>query len=253
MIILNFSNLKYKLWPFILPIIVIVVWFIVGDVLRIFPDYMLPSLGDVWNSLVNVVSSGRLLENTISTLVKVFLGIIIASVIAIPLGIFLGVYEKANRFASLIISILRPIPPIAWIPFAILWLGIGLTSSVAVIFLGCFFPMLVAIIDGVKRTDKVLIEAARTFGATDIDILNKIVLPSALPSIVSGIKVGSGIALMCTVSAEMIASSNGLGYMILTASNLFNPGLIVVGMLVIGIIGIAFDVIFTQFENKIFW
>ena len=158
-----------------------------------------------------------------------------------------------NSICSLVVSVLRPIPPIAWIPFSILWLGIGLPSAVFVIFLGCAFPILITTMDGVQRTDKVLIEAAKTFGASRMQLLTKVILPASMPHIVSGIKVGVGIALMCTVSAEMIASSSGLGYMILTASNLFNPGLIVVGMLVIGIIGIVFDYIFSKIQKKIFW
>ena len=122
-----------------------------------------------------------------------------------------------------------------------------------VIFIGCVFSVLVYTIDGVKRTDKVLIEAAHTLGANNWDILYKVVLPSAFPYIVSGLKVGVSIALMCTVSAEMIASSKGLGYMILTASQLFDPGTMVVGMVIIGIIGILFDVGFRKIQSKIFW
>ena len=120
-------------------------------------------------------------------------------------------------------------------------------------FIGCVFSVLVYTIDGVKRTDKVLIEAAQTLGANNWNILTKIVLPSALPYIVSGLKVGVSIAVMCTVSAEMIASSRGLGYMILTASQLFQPGTVVVGMIIIGIIGILFDYGFRKAQDRIFW
>ena len=107
--------------------------------------------------------------------------------------------------------------------------------------------------DGVKRTPKVLIEAAQTLGAKPLDILYRITLPSALPYIVSGLKVGVSIALMCTISAEMIGSSSGLGYLILTATNLFDTGTTVVGMLVIGIIGIVLDYLFRKAQDQIFW
>ena len=119
--------------------------------------------------------------------------------------------------------------------------------------MGCVFPILVYTMDGVKRTDKVLVESAQTLGANDWDVLRWVVLPSAVPYVVSGLKVGIGIALMCTISAEMIGSSTGLGYMILTASNLFDTGTTVVGMLVIGLIGLAFDFVFTKAQDKIFW
>ncbi len=246
-------DIKKKLLPLILPILIILGWYLITETLNLFPYFILPSPIDVCEAAYTIIFNGRLLNNTISTLIKVFLGIILASIVAIPLGVFLGWSETWDKFCSLVISVLRPIPPIAWIPFAILWFGIGLSSAVFVIFLGCVFPLLVYTIDGVKRTDKVLIEAAQTLGANNWDILNKIILPSAVPFIISGLKVGVSIALMCTVSSEMISSSSGLGYMMLTASTLFDPGTTVVGILVIGIIGIVFDYLFRKAQDKIFW
>lgn len=248
-----YVNIDKRVLPFILPIVLIIGWYIITDGLNLIPYYILPSPIDVFNAAYALIINGKLLDHTISTLIKVFSGIILASVVAIPLGIVLGWYETLDELSSLVISILRPIPPIAWIPFSILWFGIGLSSAVFVIFIGCVFSVLVYTIDGVKRTDKVLIEAANTLGANNWDILYKVVLPSTLPYIVSGLKVGVSIALMCTVSAEMIASSKGLGYMILTASNLFDPGTMVVGMAIIGIIGILFDVGFRRIQSRIFW
>ena len=133
------------------------------------------------------------------------------------------------------------------------WFGIGMFPAVFIIFMGCVFPILVYTIDGVKRTDKVLIESAQTLGASDWNVLKRVILPSAVPYVVSGLKVGIGIALMCTISAEMVGSSSGLGYMILTATSLFDPGTTVVGMLDIGLIGIIFDYVFTKAQERIFW
>ena len=104
-----------------------------------------------------------------------------------------------------------------------------------------------------KRTDKVLIESAQTLGANDLNVLKRVILPSVVPYVISGLKVGIGIALMCTISAEMVGSSSGLGHMILTATSLFDPGTTVVGMLDIGLIGIIFDYVFTKAQEKIFW
>ena len=203
-------DIRKELLPFILPAILLIIWYLLTDGLHLIPYYILPSPLNVFTAAWTLLSNGKLFMHTSSTLVKVFSGIILASAVAIPLGIILGWYETLDRLSSLIISILRPIPPISWIPFSILWFGIGLSSAVFVIFIGCVFSVLVYTIDGVKRTDKVLIEAAQTLGANNWNILTKIVLPSALPYIVSGLKVGVSIALMCTVSAEMIASSRGL-------------------------------------------
>lgn len=246
-------NINKKIIPLILPILIIIVWYLITDGLSLVPSYVLPSPVAVCQSAYTIIIDGILIKNTVDTLFKVFMGIICASIVAIPLGILLGYNETLDSFCSLVISILRPIPPIAWIPFSILWLGIGLNSALFIIFLGCVFPILVYTIDGVKRADNVLIEAAQTLGADNKDILLKIILPSAVPYIVSGLKVGVSIALMCTISAEMIGSSSGLGYMILTSINLLDPGTTVVGMLVIGIIGIFFDLFFREIQEEIFW
>ena len=244
---------KRKILPFILPIIILVIWYIITSGLHLIKPYILPSPIDVCYSAMNSLSSGSLVENTINTLIKVFSGLILASIVAIPLGILIGWNQTLEDLTSFVISILRPVPPVAWIPFSILWFGIGAVPAVFIIFMGCVFPILVYTADGVKRTDKVLIESAQTLGANDWNVLKRVILPSAIPYIISGRKVGIGIALMCTISAEMVGSSSGLGYMILTASNLFDPGTIVVGMLIIGIIGIILDYIFGLAQKKIFW
>lgn len=244
---------KRKILPFILPIAIIIFWYIITGGLHLVRPYVLPSPVDVLYSAINIIESGKLLKNTIDTLFKVFCGLILASVVAIPLGIILGWYQTLEDLASFVISILRPIPPVAWIPFSILWFGIGTVPAVFIIFMGCVFPILVYTIDGVKRTDKVLIESAQTLGANDWNVLRRVILPSTVPYIVSGLKVGVGIALMCTISAEMIGSSSGLGYMILTATNLFDTGTTVVGMLVIGLIGLVLDYVFGLAQKRIFW
>jgi NitT/TauT family transport system permease protein len=244
---------KRKFLPFILPIAIIIFWYIITGGLHLVAPFVLPSPIDVLNSAITSIESGRLVKNTIDTLFKVFAGLILASAVSIPLGIILGWYETLEELCSFVISVLRPIPPVAWIPFSILWFGIGTVPAVFIIFMGCVFPILVYTMDGVKRTDKVLIESAQTLGASDWNVLKKVILPSTVPYIVSGLKVGVGIALMCTISAEMIGSSSGLGYMILTATNLFDTGTTVVGMLVIGLIGLVLDYVFGLAQKRIFW
>ena len=243
---------KYLI-PLILPAIIIIVWYILTNFLGLIPTTRLPGPIEVFQSAYTNILSGRLFRDTINTVIKVFIGLGLASVVGIPLGILLGSFKSLERFSSIVISVLRPIPPIAWIPFSILWFGIGMAPAIFIIFMGCVFPILVYTLDGVKRTPKVLIEAAQTLGASDAEILRRITLPSALPVIVSGVKIGVGIALMCTISAEMIGSSSGLGYLIITATNLFDTGTTVVGMLMIGIIGIVLDYVFGKLQEEIFW
>lgn len=245
--------LNKKVLSLIIPVTLIIIWFLITMVFKVFPDYIIPTPLDVLNAGYNLIITGQLLDDTINTLFKVLLGIILATAVAVPLGLILGWSERLEAMSELIVSILRPIPPVAWIPFSLLWFGIGIAPAVFIIFMGCIFPILVYTIDGVKRTDKVLIEAGQTLGANDFQILSKVIFPSSFPTIVTGLKVAFGIDLMCTVSAEMVGSTSGLGQMIMTASTLSNTGDIVIGMLAIGIIGLVFDRLFIHAQRKIFW
>ncbi len=237
----------------ILPIIIVIAWYIISDVLMLFPSYILPGPLEVVTAFINQVSSGSLFRDIIDTLYRVLVGMFLAAVVGISLGIILGESRKLERLCNLIISILRPIPPIAWIPFSILWFGIGTAPAVFIIFMGCVFPILISTIDGVRRTKKVLLEAALSFGASRTQLLTEVILPSTVPYIISALKVAIGVALMCTIAGEMIGSSTGIGHMILTSTNIFDTGSTVVGMLVIGFLGIIFDYIFTKIQERIFW
>ncbi|MCE5213352.1 MAG: ABC transporter permease [Methanobacterium sp.] len=237
----------------ILPLIILIIWAILTTYTGIIPSYLIPSPSAVWVAFENLLLNGSLITDTLSTLTRVLLGFIIAALVAIPLGILLGWSKNANDLSKYIIGVLRPIPPIAWIPFAILWFGVGLGSAIFIIFLGSVFPILINTADGVKRTDKIYTESAYTLGASEFQTLKKVVVPAALPNIITGLKVGIGIGLMCTVAAEMIGSSNGLGYLILTATSMLDSASAIVGMLAIGVIGLGFDYLFRRAEMKINW
>ncbi|MDR2830520.1 MAG: ABC transporter permease [Methanobrevibacter sp.] len=242
-----------RILSLILPVIIIVFWYIFTVPIKLFPDYVMPTPIVVMISAYQLIMSGKLLIHVVNTLIKVLLGLILASIIAIPFGTLLGWSKNLEEMSKFVIGVLRPIPPVAWIPFSILWFGIGLIPGTFIIFMGCFFPILIYTVDGVKRTDDVLIEAGRTLGASKFQTITKIIFPSSLPTIISGLKVGVGIALMCTVTAEMVASNSGLGYLIMNSSQLFDTGAVVVGMLSIGIIGLIFDIMFKKIQSKIFW
>ncbi len=233
----------------ILPFLILLAWSLLTS-FNIIPAYILPSPDDVWNSFLSLVGTNELFVDTLATLSRVLTGLVIAAAVAIPLGIIIGWSKKVENFSNLTIQILRPIPPIAWIPFAMLWFGLGFESAVFIIFIGTFFPVLLNTIDGVKRINKVFIESAYTLGASEGQILSKVVVPASLPSIFTGLRVGIGIGLMCTVAAEMIAVKSGLGYLIIQSMNLINTGAVIVGMLIIGIIGFILDYSFRRAEKK---
>jgi NitT/TauT family transport system permease protein len=237
----------------ILPVIILIIWALLTTYTGIIPSYLIPSPYEVIVAFENLLLNGTLISDTLYTLTRILLGFFIAALVAIPVGIIIGWSKTANNLSSLIIGILRPIPPIAWIPFAILWFGVGLGSSIFIIFIGSIFPILINTADGVKRTNKVYIESAYTLGANQYQTLRKVVMPAALPNIITGLKVGIGIGLMCTVAAEMIGSDNGLGYLILTSTSMLDSASAIVGMLTIGVIGLGFDYIFRRAERKIKW
>jgi len=245
--------MRKTLTSLIVPIIIIIVWALLTTYTGIIPSYLIPSPHDVFIAFEKLLVNGTLAEDTFDTLTRVLLGFLVAASVAIPVGIFMGWSKTVENYLGFIIGILRPIPPIAWIPFAILWFGLGLGSALFVIFVGSIFPILINTADGVKRIDNVYIESAATLGANQYQILKKVVVPAALPNIITGLKVGMGIALMCTVAAEMIGSNNGLGYLILTATSMLDSASAIVGMLTIGLIGLGFEHIFRHMERKLNW
>ena len=172
---------------------------------------------------------------------RVALGFFLATAFAVPLGILIGWSRRFREVINPIIELVRPIPPLAWIPISILWLGIGMKSAAFIIFIGAFFPILLNTISGVLSINIKLIEVSYTLGARQRDILLKVLTPSAIPSIFTGFRIGLGIAWMTLVAAEFtgVKSGYGLGYMIMTARDVQRPDLIIAGMLVIGLIGLS--------------
>lgn len=237
----------------ILPVSVIVVWAILTTFTGLIPSYFLPSPSEVFESFESLLMNGQLFSDTSLTLMRVVLGLAVSALIGIPLGILMGWSKTFKDLSSLLMGILRPIPPIAWIPFAILWFGVGLESATFIIFVGSVFPILINTMDGVKRVDKVLLESAYTLGASPSQALRKVVIPASLPSIITGLKVGVGVGLMCTVAAEMIGSNSGLGYLIFTSTSMLDTGSAIVGMLIIGIIGLSADYLFSRVEKEVSW
>lgn len=228
----------------------LLVWQIVGWS-GIFPRHLLPWPTSVVSSLVDLSVSGELASHILISLVRVGAGFCVAAAIAVPLGIAIGWSKVAESFADPILEIMRPIPPIAWIPIAMLWFGLGFKPAVFLIFIGAFFPILINTVSAVKGTPKLLIEAVRTLGASDRDILLKVVSPSSIPSIVAGLRIGVGIGWMCLVAAEMAGANSGLGYMITYYSGILETGNVAAGMLTIGAIGYAMSHIIERVESRL--
>jgi ABC-type nitrate/sulfonate/bicarbonate transport system permease component len=153
----------------------------------------------------------------------------------------MGYWKVVDEQFDPLVEVLRPIPPLAWIPLSILWFGIGDIQNQFIIFLGMFFPILLNTIAGVKSVEPNLIRAARCLGASETRILRRIVLPAALPQIMTGIRVGMGFGWMALVAAELIGANSGLGFLINDARTVLRTDYVIVGMITIGLVGLSID------------
>jgi ABC-type nitrate/sulfonate/bicarbonate transport system permease component len=187
-----------------------------------------------------LIQSGDLAKHFWASLKREAIAFAYASV-AIPIGLLMGWSKTAQNLFEPIFEMLRPIPPIAWIPLAILWFGIGDLQNQFIIFLGIFFPLLINTIAGVKNVEHNVIRAARCLGASETDVLVKIVFRAALPQIVTGVRVGLGVGWMALVAAELVGATSGLGWLISDARSVLRTDIILVGMISIGIAGLVID------------
>ncbi|MFX1368221.1 MAG: ABC transporter permease [Promethearchaeota archaeon] len=193
-----------------------------------------------------------LLFHTGLSLMRVLLGFIIAAITGIPLGIAIGRYKLVDSILGPVVDAMRPIPPIAWIPLAIIvFAGNPLGSQVFVIWVGAFFPILIDTTTGVKRTEPVHIDVAKTFGAREGQILSRVVIPSAAPEMFSGLRIGFGIGWMCLMAAEMIGGGLGLGYLVWVGWQVGRTAEVIATMLVIGLIGFVFSYAFLRIERSL--
>lgn len=199
-----------------------------------------------WELLVN----GTLWEHIGASLMRVFVGFGLAVCFALPLGLWMGWVSGAYRTLNPLFQILRPISPIAWIPIAILWFGVGNASPIYLIFISSVFPMIVQTTVGVHTIEKRYLRAAENFGVSRGTLFRQVVIPAVLPQVLVGMRIGLGVAWLVVVAAEMIALHSGLGYMIMDSRNAGNRyDLVIAGMTIIGLIGLSLDTIMRLLEG----
>lgn len=213
------------------------------------PTTILATLGE---KVYNKAPDGNtLLANILASLQVALSGFLTAIVIGIPLGLFMGWWEYADRFIRPIFELVRPVPPIAWIPLVVVWMGIGLKAKAMIIFFTAFVPCVINSYTGIKLTSKTLINVSKTFGASNFEIFYKVGIPSALPMVFAGIRVALGNSWSTLVAAEMLAASAGLGYMIQIGRTIARPDIVIAGMVTIGAIGAILTGILSAVEGKL--
>ena len=203
------------------------------------PVLFLPSPLGVVAEAAEMLRSGELLGHLAASLSRLLLGFVVGAALGVVVGVAVGFFAVAEAVGTPVIAATFPIPKIALLPLLILWLGLGEPSKIAVIALGVFFPMAINTYTGVRQADPLLVRAAVAFGARRWSIIRKVVLPSALPMIFAGLRLGAGTALLLLVAAEMIAVESGIGFLVLHAGNLMQTTKLMVGIVVLSLLGVA--------------
>ena len=211
---------------------------------------ILPSPVEVARGLRELAGKHVLWADIADSLRRVALGFGAAAALGVPLGFALGWFPRLNAVVNPTVQLLRPISPIAWIPVVILLVGVGDRAATVLIFLGAFFPVLVASIDGVAGVPAAYRQAGRNFGLSTPALLRRVVFPAALPRILVGLRIAFGVAWLVVVAAEMVAVDSGLGYLVLDSRNSGKRYDLVVGaMLIIGLLGLLLDTLIRSLER----
>jgi NitT/TauT family transport system permease protein len=237
------STVGGKLTEIVAPTVVILLlialwWFVVVY----YDSAIFPTPGQVVAGAYELAQDGTLWEHITASLFRVGAGFGLAVLVAIPLGLWMGWVRQAFVTLNPIFQILRPISPIAWIPIAILWFGVGDVSPIFLIFISSVFPMIVQTSSGVHTIDRRYLRAAANFGVSRTVLFGRVVIPAVLPEMIVGMRIGIGVAWLVVVAAEMIALRSGLGYLIMDSRNAGNRyDLVVASMIIIGMIGLLLD------------
>jgi ABC-type nitrate/sulfonate/bicarbonate transport system permease component len=216
-----------------------------------FNPVLLPSPLEIGRAFIGAVSDGTLQRDVVASLVRVVEGFLLAFVVAVPIGVTMGLSRTIGGLLDPPLELLRPIPPIAVIPLAILWFGIGELSKIWVIAYGAFFPILLNTMAGFREVERAHVRAAQALGAKRYHIFRDVVLRSALPFVVVGARLGMSMAFIVLVAAELIASSSGLGYMISDARYKFRTDQMFLGMACIGALGFALNAALRKAERQL--
>ena len=236
----------------VIALLVIVWWAVVAATASV----VFPTPWQVVTGTAELVRDGTLFEHIFASLFRVGVGFGLAVLVAVPLGLWMGWVKGAYVTLNPLFQMLRPISPIAWIPIAILWFGVGNVSPIFLIFLASVFPMVVQTTVGVHTIEKRYLRAAANFGVPRSVLFRQVVIPAVLPQIIVGMRIGLGVAWLVVVAAEMIALRSGLGYLIIDSRNAGNRyDLVIAGMIIIGLIGLLLDGLMRMLEglNMVRW
>jgi NitT/TauT family transport system permease protein len=242
--------MKKLLWALPLPILILAVWSLAVQQkwLTLIPgpfEVLLAIIDFTFGNLYDDAYSGTLLTHLFASAGRVLGGFGLAAVLAVPLGIVLARYERMSRLVEPTLGVLRPIPVTAWVPLVLIVFGLGSHSAIILIFIGSFFPIFINTLLGVKRVPPRLVEAAQMLGTSEGEMLYKVILPAAVPSVFAGMRIALGLAWVVVVVGETVGVPNGLGSVITEAREVSRTEIIITGMIFIGLAGLLTDKLLT--------
>ena len=221
----------------------------------VFPAFALPSPVAVWQSFVDILRNGyggqSLISDILISCFRIVIGFVGAVAIGVPVGLLMSRNKIIFDIIDPLLQFIRPVPPLAYIPLLVVWFGIGELPKAILILVGTIPVIIIGTMSGVKSTPPLRIAVARTLGASNAQIFRKIVLPSAMPEIFTAMRVGIGVAWTCLVAAELIAASSGLGWLVQFAGQALQVAVVIVGIVIIGVIGYAMELVIRKLENWI--
>jgi NitT/TauT family transport system permease protein len=243
---------KITPWWGILPVAILLALWEGGARLNLMPGHLfLPPFSVVMREFYHLIASGALVENFLSSLVRVVIGFCAGSIVGLIIGTLMGSREVLNKTFSPIISLVYPIPALGWLPLLMLWIGVNEMLPITIIFICSFFPILYNTITGIREVDKGLINTARTLGASDRYILIRVVLPLALPNIFTGLQLEAGMAWRVVIAAEMVAIPTGIGALMMRAESLVRVDIIIVCLIVLSMMCLLFERSFAYLGHRL--
>lgn len=235
---------------FFAAVVIVIVWQAVVTFTRPEPSVLPPPI-DVLATFGHLARSGDLATDTAYSLARVGSAWVLSALIAVPLGLLMGTSRSIEHIVNPFVELLRPISPLAWIPLAILWFGIGEAGKIFVVCIGAFFPVLLNTVAGVKSVDPVLLHAGQVFGCnTRFALFRRVLVPACLPAVVVGLRVGFGTGWAAIIAAELVAAQSGLGYLIANGMDILRADEVLAGMAVIGVLGFVFDTFFRYLQHR---
>lgn len=236
--------------PYLIVLMVIAIWSI-GSMADLFNPYLIPPPWKVLGTAWRLIRNGMLFRHMAISLYRVIIGFVITFCLAFPMGLLVGLNKTSRAIWESPLNFVRHIPPLATTPILILWFGIGEAPKLTVIVLAAFFPVFLNTVSGVTNCDPKLIEVGKVLGYRSLDRVIRIILPSAFPSILVGLRLGIGYSWRALVGAELLAASAGLGYMIIEAEQISRPDIVLVSIFTIGLMGLMIDVLFDHLSNRL--